>query len=301
MATPDASTAARSARPGANVAAALEHTAAVRASAEAVIDGDVRFDYATLGRRIAGVGAGLLSLGLAPGDVVATLALNSYRHLECWLAIPRVGLVLNELNTRLAAAELAFILDDSEARICWIAGPVDQEPWATRAVRRGAVRRCRSLHPPARRHGRRHRRGRRGVAARPEHHGRLLAPPPGDGCRAYPGRLVSLRGRRPKRRRRLCAEVENALCSHPAVLEAAVFGVPDERWVERVHAAVVLRADGAAGEDELTDHCRALIAGYKLPRSYELRSEPLPKSGAGKILKRELRAPHWEGHRTAIA
>jgi len=132
MATPDASTAARSARPGANVAAALEHTAAVRASAEAVIDGDVRFDYATLGRRIAGVGAGLLSLGLAPGDVVATLALNSYRHLECWLAIPRVGLVLNELNTRLAAAELAFILDDSEARICWIAGPVDQEPWATR-------------------------------------------------------------------------------------------------------------------------------------------------------------------------
>src|SRR5271155_5312745 len=105
-----------SARPGANVASALAHPARTRPRAPAVADGEVRFDYATLERRVAGFGGGLLGLGLEAGDAVAVLALNSHRHLECWLAIPRVGLVLNELNTRLAVAELAFILDDSDAR-----------------------------------------------------------------------------------------------------------------------------------------------------------------------------------------
>ena len=88
-------------------------------------------------------------------------------------------------------------------------------------------------------------------------------------------------------------EVENALYSHPAVLEAAVFGVPDEQWGERVHAAVVLRPGAQAGEDELIEHCRERIAGYKLPRSIEFHADALPKSGAGKILKRDLRQPHW--------
>lgn len=91
------------------------------------------------------------------------------------------------------------------------------------------------------------------------------------------------------------AEVESALSSHPAVLESAVFGIPDDDWVERVHAAVVLCEPGAATEEQLVDHCRGLIAGYKLPRSIDLRTEPLPKSGAGKVLKRELRAPYWDG------
>jgi long-chain acyl-CoA synthetase len=90
-------------------------------------------------------------------------------------------------------------------------------------------------------------------------------------------------------------EVENALCDHPAVLEVAVFGVPDGDWGEKVHASVVLHEGASASEDELVEHCRGLIAGYKVPRSVELRDEPLPKSGAGKILKRELREPHWEG------
>jgi long-chain acyl-CoA synthetase len=84
------------------------------------------------------------------------------------------------------------------------------------------------------------------------------------------------------------------------VLEAAVFGVPDDQWVERVHAAVVLREPGAASEAELVEHCRKLIAGYKLPRSFDLRSDPLPKSGAGKILKRELRDPYWVDRETAV-
>ena len=92
------------------------------------------------------------------------------------------------------------------------------------------------------------------------------------------------------------AEVENALFAHPSVVEVAVFGVPHERYGEAVHAVVVLRAepeDPAAFTEELVAHCRATIAGYKVPRSVETRIEPLPKSGAGKILKRELRAAFW--------
>jgi acyl-CoA synthetase (AMP-forming)/AMP-acid ligase II len=91
------------------------------------------------------------------------------------------------------------------------------------------------------------------------------------------------------------SEVENAVYEHEAVMEVAVFGVPDERWGERVHAAIVLREGHRLDEAGVIEHCRGLIAGYKLPRSVEFRDEPLPKSGAGKILKRELRAPHWEG------
>jgi long-chain acyl-CoA synthetase len=96
-----------------------------------------------------------------------------------------------------------------------------------------------------------------------------------------------------------CTEVEEALYRHPAVLEAAVFGIPDERWGEAVHAVVVPRDEVA--EDDLLSHCRELIAGYKVPKRVELRSEPLPKSGAGKILKRELRAPFWEGRATFVS
>jgi len=98
-------------------------------------------------------------------------------------------------------------------------------------------------------------------------------------------------------------EVEDALYRHPAVLEAAVFGVPDETWGEAVMATVVLREDaGDVSMDDLGAHCRTLIAGYKVPKQWELRrlDDPLPKSGAGKILKRELRAPYWEGADRAI-
>jgi long-chain acyl-CoA synthetase len=86
-------------------------------------------------------------------------------------------------------------------------------------------------------------------------------------------------------------EVEDTLYRHPAVLEAAVFGVPDAKWGEAVHAVVVPR--GTVTADELIAHCRDSIAGYKVPKALDLRDEPLPKSGAGKVLKRELRAPFW--------
>lgn len=84
-------------------------------------------------------------------------------------------------------------------------------------------------------------------------------------------------------------EVENALFSHPAVLEAAVIGLPDEKWGERVHAVVVPRGDADLSQADLIAHCRERIAGYKLPRSVEFRDH-LPKSGPGKTLKRDLRA-----------
>jgi long-chain acyl-CoA synthetase len=89
------------------------------------------------------------------------------------------------------------------------------------------------------------------------------------------------------------AEVENALYAHPAVLEAAVIGVPDEKWGERVHAVVVLKPGVDASEAELVAKCRELISGYKIPRSMEFIEE-MPKSGAGKILKRNLREKYWQ-------
>ena len=96
-------------------------------------------------------------------------------------------------------------------------------------------------------------------------------------------------------------EVEEVLYRHPAVLEAAVFGVPDEKWGEAVWAVVVPREEhaGVASED-LVAFCREQIASYKVPKGIDLRSEPLPKSGPGKVLKRELRAPFWEGKERAV-
>ena len=87
-------------------------------------------------------------------------------------------------------------------------------------------------------------------------------------------------------------EVEEAIYTHPGVAEATVFGVPDETWGEAVHAVVVPRQEGLTAE-ELIEHCRRAIAGYKVPKSVEFRAEPLPKSGPGKVLERELRAPYW--------
>lgn len=90
------------------------------------------------------------------------------------------------------------------------------------------------------------------------------------------------------------AEVEAALASHPDIVEAAVIAIPSERWGEQVHAAVVIRPGAPMSEEGLDRHCRALIAGYKLPRSYELHTR-LPRNGAEKIDKSALRAPHWAG------
>ncbi|MGZ5865319.1 MAG: class I adenylate-forming enzyme family protein [Xanthobacteraceae bacterium] len=89
-------------------------------------------------------------------------------------------------------------------------------------------------------------------------------------------------------------EVENALLEHPAVAEAAVFGVPSERWGEEVRAVVVLNAGVRATPEALIAHCRNLIGGYKVPKAIDVAAEPLPKSGPGKIAKTLVRATYLE-------
>jgi len=88
-------------------------------------------------------------------------------------------------------------------------------------------------------------------------------------------------------------QVEDALYRHPAVKEAAVIGVPDPYWVERVHALVVLKENVQAAEEDIISFCRECIAHYKAPKSVEF-VESLPKNPQGKILKKELRAKYWE-------
>jgi acyl-CoA synthetase (AMP-forming)/AMP-acid ligase II len=89
-------------------------------------------------------------------------------------------------------------------------------------------------------------------------------------------------------------EVEEVLYRHSAVAEVAVIGVPDELWVERVHALVVIKEGCRATEDEIIEFCKRHLARYKTPKSVEF-VESLPKNPQGKILKRELREKYWIG------
>jgi acyl-CoA synthetase (AMP-forming)/AMP-acid ligase II len=95
-------------------------------------------------------------------------------------------------------------------------------------------------------------------------------------------------------------EVEAVLYQHPAVREVAVFGVPDPKWGELVAACVVVKTKTALTVDELTEHCRRLLASYKIPRHIEFSESELPKSGSGKILKRALRERFWTREARAV-
>ncbi|HJP49429.1 MAG TPA: AMP-binding protein [Pseudomonadales bacterium] len=95
-------------------------------------------------------------------------------------------------------------------------------------------------------------------------------------------------------------EVEDAIASHPSVAQVAIIGIPHDLWGEAVHAVVVLQPDKTATEDEIIEHARASIAGFKVPKTVEFREEPLPLSGALKVLKRDLRSPYWEGKERRI-
>lgn len=96
------------------------------------------------------------------------------------------------------------------------------------------------------------------------------------------------------------AEVESALSKHPAIHEVVVIGIPSESWGESVHAIVRLRDSATVTEQEVIDHCRRYIAGFKCPRSVEFRAEPFPMTGAGKFRKIELREYYWRGLQRAI-
>src|ERR1700733_5686336 len=90
-------------------------------------------------------------------------------------------------------------------------------------------------------------------------------------------------------------EVEAAIYEIPEVKEAAVFGIPDEKWGELVATVIVLRPGTNLSAEELKEYCKTRIASYKVPRHIEFMTEELPKSGAGKILKRVLREKYWAG------
>ena len=90
------------------------------------------------------------------------------------------------------------------------------------------------------------------------------------------------------------AEVENALMSNEEILDAAVVGIPDDKWGESVKGFVVIAAESSLSEDEIISYSRTQIAAYKCPKSIEFINE-LPRNPSGKILRRELRDPYWEG------
>jgi fatty-acyl-CoA synthase len=90
------------------------------------------------------------------------------------------------------------------------------------------------------------------------------------------------------------AEVESAVCDFPGVAEAAVIGVPDDKWGEAVKAVVVLKPGVQATAADIIAFTRTRIAGYKTPKTIDFVEE-LPHNPSGKLLRRELRAPYWAG------
>jgi acyl-CoA synthetase (AMP-forming)/AMP-acid ligase II len=94
-------------------------------------------------------------------------------------------------------------------------------------------------------------------------------------------------------------EIERVLAEHPAVMEVAIIGVPDDQWGETVKAVVALKPDATATGEELIAHCREHLAHYKCPRSVDIL-DALPRNPTGKILKRELRQRYWKGHDRAV-
>jgi acyl-CoA synthetase (AMP-forming)/AMP-acid ligase II len=96
------------------------------------------------------------------------------------------------------------------------------------------------------------------------------------------------------------AEVENALMSHPWILDAAVVGIPDEKWGETVMGFVILAEDASISEDEIIAYSREKIAGFKCPKTINFINE-IPRNPTGKVLRRELREPYWKGKERNIS
>ncbi|MGB5501161.1 MAG: AMP-binding protein, partial [Polyangiales bacterium] len=96
------------------------------------------------------------------------------------------------------------------------------------------------------------------------------------------------------------AEVEKAINSHPAVVDCAVVGVPDEKWGEAIKAVVQLKPGAAVSAQDLIGVCREQLGGVKAPKSVEF-VEALPRSPVGKVLKREIREKYWKGQERRVS
>ena len=96
------------------------------------------------------------------------------------------------------------------------------------------------------------------------------------------------------------AEVENALMSHDDIVDAAVVGIPDDKWGEAVKGFVVVKEGVDLKEEDIISYVRTQIAGYKCPKSVNY-VEQLPRNPSGKILRRELRDPYWEGKERQVS
>ena len=96
-----------------------------------------------------------------------------------------------------------------------------------------------------------------------------------------------------------CSEVENCLSLHSAVAAAAIIGIPSEKWGEEVKAFIMLKPGQSTTEAELIAHCKGNLAGYKCPKSVDFVDD-FPRTGAGKVSKKDLRAPYWQGQKRAV-
>ena len=95
-------------------------------------------------------------------------------------------------------------------------------------------------------------------------------------------------------------EVEEVLFQHPSVADAAVIGIPDDKWGETVKAILVVQGDEKPSEEDMIEFCRTKLGGYKVPRSVDY-IEMLPRNPSGKVLKRELREQYWKGQDRRVA
>ena len=96
-------------------------------------------------------------------------------------------------------------------------------------------------------------------------------------------------------------EIENAIASHPGVIEVAVFGIPHEKWGETPMAVCTVDPDAGVTEEEVVDLVANTLGSYQKPTKVELRTDPLPKSAVGKLMRRALREPYWEGREQRVA
>ncbi len=259
----------------------IEHARACFGGRIAVIDGERTITYIELADRCRRLAASLAALGVQRSDRVALLSANGHRYLEAFFGLPAAGMVLVPLNTRLAPVELAHIVQHSGARVLITdrdAGSLGDVVEHVIEIEEGYERLLgywdnAAATADALRDGWYH----TGDLGYLNDRNYLFVVDRAKDMIVSGGENV------------YSVEVEDVLYRHAAVAEAAVFGVPDDRWGEAVHAIVVPHPGMTVSVDELRDHCRALIAGYKVPKAIDISIEPLPKSGPGKILKRILR------------